>query len=79
MTMCQSPTRRSLGGVSNGAPMRIVVFILCLMLAALCGFGLLASFEPGVRVSWKLVYGAGVLLFLSTAVLAASRSRNSGL
>ena len=41
-------------------PSSFVFFILAL----LCGYGLLASLEPGNGIGWKLGYGAGCFIFL---------------
>lgn len=49
--------------------MRIVLALTCLVLATLCGLGLLASFEPGVALFWKLAYGGGAGAFLIAAAM----------
>ncbi len=48
--------------------MRILISAISISVAAFCVFGFLASFEPGVSVSWKIGYailfGVGLLLAL---------------
>ena len=47
---------------------RIALALLFLILAAFCGYGLLASFEPGNSMLWRIGYGFGALTFLSLGI-----------
>jgi len=49
--------------------MRMAITLLSLPLMAFCLFGFLASFEPGIKDSWKLLYGT-LLALLSIAAIA---------
>lgn len=49
--------------------LRVILTVVLLMLAAACGFGFLASTEPGTAPIWKVAYGAGGALFVGVAVL----------
>lgn len=44
--------------------MRFVFALFFLVLATACGFGWLASAEPGVAPIWQVGYGAGAILFV---------------
>jgi hypothetical protein len=52
-------------------PQLLAEFVLraiCLLFAAFCGFGFLASFEPGVSAGWKFGYAAVAVLALTCAL-----------
>ncbi|HVP74210.1 MAG TPA: hypothetical protein VMS30_10760 [Phycisphaerales bacterium] len=53
--------------------MRYVLSLVFLALAAACGFGLLASFEPGAGMMWKVGYGLGAGAFLCAAIASLMR------
>jgi cyanate permease len=55
--------------------MRILIALICLALAAVCGFGLMASMEPGTATLWKVGYGGGAAAFLIIAFLTIRPSR----
>jgi hypothetical protein len=58
--------------------MRIVLTIILLMAAAACGFGFLASTEPGVAPIWRVAYGGGgILCVLIVILLWLSRTGDS--
>ena len=47
--------------------MRLVLTLLLVVVAGLCGFGLLATLEPmdsDQQLFWRVCYGAGALLCL---------------
>jgi hypothetical protein len=46
----------------------IVGAVLLLALGLFCGFGFLASFEPGNGLEWKAAYGALSCLLLAGAI-----------
>jgi hypothetical protein len=43
---------------------RIVVSLLLLAVAAYCGFGFLATFEPPGFVGWRIGFAVGIVLSL---------------
>jgi hypothetical protein len=45
-----------------------VLRVICLLFAAFCSFGFLASFEPGVSAGWKFGYAAVSVLALTCAL-----------
>jgi hypothetical protein len=47
---------------------RVLVAAALLFIALFCVFGFLASFEPGVGLMWKAVYGAAGCGFLAAAI-----------
>jgi hypothetical protein len=49
--------------------LRVILTVVLLMLAAACGFGFLASTEPGTAPMWKVAYGVGGALFVGVTVL----------
>lgn len=55
--------------------MRMLIASICLALAAACGFGLMASMEPGTPMLWKVGYGIGAALFIVVAVVVMGRGR----
>lgn len=59
--------------------MKLVLSIVCLLIAAFCVFGFLATFEPGVKnaVMFRLVYGVvglGCLASIFAMALGSLRS-----
>ncbi|MEE2907999.1 MAG: hypothetical protein VX527_09235 [Planctomycetota bacterium] len=46
---------------------------LFLLLTLLCLYGLLASFEPGTDIWWKIGYGLGIVIFLVLALWSLLR------
>ena len=44
--------------------LRVVAAIVCQMAVVFCVYGFASSFEPGVRVSWRVGYGLLVLIFV---------------
>jgi len=57
--------------------MRLLAVLVLLLVAAWCGFGLAASFEPGVDTAWRVRYG-GALLALAAALFLLLRPRACG-
>jgi hypothetical protein len=53
--------------------MRWLVALICFMIALFCGYGLLASFEPGAGMAWKIGYGFGAICFLALAFYTARK------
>lgn len=57
----------------------LVISAMLLAVAAFCGFGLLASFEPGVSVAWRvghaLVGTSCVIGALAVALQRSSRGK----
>jgi len=50
-------------------PLRILISVACLFVAAFSFFGFLASFEPGVTIGWKIGYSIMGIVSLGVAVL----------
>ncbi|MBD3673031.1 MAG: hypothetical protein HUJ26_05850 [Planctomycetaceae bacterium] len=40
------------------SPLRILISVVCLAVAACCVYGFMASFEPGIGAVWKIGYAA---------------------
>ncbi|MDG2422344.1 MAG: hypothetical protein P8M22_00045 [Phycisphaerales bacterium] len=59
-----------MGATRKPAPLKAVIFLL---LAMFCGYGLLASFEPGTFIAWKIGYGLGILVFLLLTLRSLTR------
>ena len=76
--MRRAPKRavRYLGGVRT--LLRVVAALVLLAATAFCGFGFLASFEPGNGWFWKVAYAVGrlVLLFGAVALLRPKGRRD---
>jgi len=66
----KSGPRRTLGAVA-----RWLLVVALLVVALACGFGLLASGEPGVHVAWRIGYAAGALLAFAAATLVMPKPR----
>lgn len=57
--------------------MRLILSIPYLAGIAFCGYGLLATLEPGEGAfAWRLIYG-GLLALLSLGLIKAVRRRDS--
>ena len=59
-------------------PMRILAALACLGLAAVCAVGLAATFEPldiDTQRTWRLIWGAGLVVMLSASALLIPRRR----
>ena len=51
-------------------PVRVVMAVVLLLLAAFCGYGFLASFEPGAGLAFRIDYPVvGVVSILAAAIL----------
>ena len=44
-------------------PKNPTMTVFCLLVVLVCLYGLLASFEPGTNVGWKIAYILGALIF----------------
>ena len=58
-------------------PVRFLISVSCLPVAAFSVFGFLASFEPGVTIGWKMGYAIRGISSLGAAVLPWTDSRSS--
>ena len=56
--------------------MRFIVCLVSLALALVCGYGFLASHEPGTAMIWKVGYGAGACLCLIVAIVSLTYRRS---
>lgn len=57
--------------------MRFIVCLVFFTLALVCGYGFLASHEPGTAMIWKVVYGAGACVCLILAIVSLTLRRRS--
>lgn len=62
-----------LQGMSRSRSPYLILAALFLLLALFCLYGLLASFEPGNDIWWKIGYGVGIVIFLSLAMWSLLR------
>jgi len=53
---------------------RLLIIPPLLALAALCGYGLLATFEPGDHTAYRIAYTAGLALCLVGCVVVWVKS-----
>ena len=58
---------------------KLLLSVVCLLIAGLCVFGLLATFEPGVRhaMTFRLVYGIVGLGCLAAIIAMAAGALRS--
>ncbi|MCH2134165.1 MAG: hypothetical protein MK116_10485 [Phycisphaerales bacterium] len=54
-------------------PASVALAIIFFLLAVFCLYGLLASFEPGTSLWWKVGYGLAGVFFFATALRFAMR------
>jgi hypothetical protein len=47
---------------------RVILAVIAIGLTAVCGFGFLASFEPGASPMWRVGDGGAALLFFTIAI-----------
>lgn len=49
-------------------PIRILISVMCMPVAAFSVFGFLASFEPGVAIGWKIGYATLFVVLVATGI-----------
>jgi hypothetical protein len=47
---------------------RVILAVISIGFAAVCGFGFLASLEPGASPLWRIGYSGAALVFLAIAI-----------